>query len=41
LFRYTCAFRNEAPAMIRITMKLDDPTGRLRDGQWFQFVLTR
>ena len=41
LFKYTAAFHNEAPAMIRITMKIDDPSGKLQDGQWYQFVLTR
>jgi hypothetical protein len=40
-FRYTCAFHNDAPAMIRITMKVDDPTGRIKDGQWFQYILSR
>lgn len=41
LFKYTAAFHNEAPAMIRVTMKIDDPSGKLRDGQWYQFILTR
>jgi type II secretory pathway pseudopilin PulG len=40
-FRYTCAWHNDGPAMIRITMKVDDPTGRIKDGQWFQYVLSR
>jgi hypothetical protein len=40
-FRYTAAFHNQAPAMIRITMKIDDPSGKLRDGQWYQYVLSR
>ena len=40
-FVYTAAFHNEAPPMIRITMKIEDPSGKLRDGQWYQFVLTR
>lgn len=40
-FWYTAAFHNDAPPMIRITMKIDDPSGKLRDGQWYQFVLSR
>jgi hypothetical protein len=40
-FKDTCAFHNDAPAMIRITMKVDDPTGRIKDGQWFQYILSR
>jgi prepilin-type N-terminal cleavage/methylation domain-containing protein len=40
-FKYVCAWHNGGPAMVRITMKLDDPTGRLQGGQWYEFVLTR
>jgi hypothetical protein len=40
-FRYVCAWHNGAPPLIRITMKLDDPTGRLQGGQWYEFVLSR
>jgi hypothetical protein len=40
-FRYTCAFHNAAPPLIRITMKIEDPTGKLRDGQWYQYILHR
>jgi hypothetical protein len=40
-FRYTCAWHNDGPLMIRITMKVDDPTGRIKDGQWFQYILSR
>jgi prepilin-type N-terminal cleavage/methylation domain-containing protein len=37
---YTCAFGpdDRKPAMIRITMVLDDPNARLADGQTFEFV---
>jgi hypothetical protein len=40
-FKYVCAWRNDAPQMIRIVMKLDDPTGKLQEGQWYEMVLTR
>ena len=40
-FRYTCAWHNDAPAMIRILVKIDDASGKLQDGQWYQFILTR
>jgi hypothetical protein len=45
-FQYNCAFHNdaardEAPRMIRITIKIDDPGNRLQNGQWYQYVLTR
>jgi prepilin-type N-terminal cleavage/methylation domain-containing protein len=39
--KYTCAWHNDAPPMIRVTMKIDDPSGKLRDGQWYQYVLHR
>jgi hypothetical protein len=41
LFKLTAAFHNQAPPMIRITLKIDDPSGKLRDGQWYQYVLSR
>jgi hypothetical protein len=40
-FRYTCAWRNDAPPMIRILIKIGDPTGKLQDGQWYEYVLSR
>jgi type II secretory pathway pseudopilin PulG len=40
-FLYTCAWHNDAPLMIRITMKVDDPTGKLKGGQWYQYILSR
>jgi hypothetical protein len=40
-FRYTCAWHNDAPMLVRVTMKVDDPTGRIKDGQWFQYILSR
>jgi prepilin-type N-terminal cleavage/methylation domain-containing protein len=39
-FHYTCVFSNSAPSMIRIVLKLEDPSGRLSDGQWFEYVVT-
>jgi hypothetical protein len=38
-FRYVCAWTDNAPAMLRIVMKLEDPAGRLADGHWVEFVL--
>ncbi|MBV8782513.1 MAG: prepilin-type N-terminal cleavage/methylation domain-containing protein [Phycisphaerae bacterium] len=40
--RYTCAFgpSDPKPRMIRITMTIDDPGGRLGDGQTYQYVFT-
>jgi len=37
---YVCAFgpNDPAPKLIRITITLDDPTGRLPDGQTYQYV---
>jgi prepilin-type N-terminal cleavage/methylation domain-containing protein len=37
---YVCAFgpKDAHPKLIRITLTLDDPTGRLPDGQSYQFV---
>jgi prepilin-type N-terminal cleavage/methylation domain-containing protein len=40
-FRYICAWHNGAPPMIRILIKIDDPTGKLQDGQWYEYVLSR
>jgi prepilin-type N-terminal cleavage/methylation domain-containing protein len=40
-FRYTCAWHNDAPAMIRVLVKIDDPTGKLQDGQWYEYIFTR
>jgi prepilin-type N-terminal cleavage/methylation domain-containing protein len=40
-FRYTCAWHNDAPPMIRILVKIDDPTGRLQDGQWYEYIFSR
>jgi prepilin-type N-terminal cleavage/methylation domain-containing protein len=38
--RYTCAWAatDVKPKLIRITITLDDPTGRLPDGQTYQYV---
>ena len=38
-FRYTCIWTGETPRMVRILMKAEDANGRLRDGQWWEFVL--
>jgi hypothetical protein len=38
-FRYTCIWTGEVPRMVRVLMKAEDPNGRLRDGQWWEFVL--
>jgi prepilin-type N-terminal cleavage/methylation domain-containing protein len=40
-FLYTCAWHNSAPPMIRILIKIGDPTGKLQDGQWYEYVLSR
>jgi hypothetical protein len=40
-FKYTCAWHNDAPPMIRVLLKIDDATGKLQDGQWYEYVLTR
>ncbi|MDB5323881.1 MAG: hypothetical protein JWN40_5512 [Phycisphaerales bacterium] len=40
-FKYTCAWHNDAPPMIRILVKIDDPTGKLQDGQWYEYVFSR
>jgi hypothetical protein len=39
--KYTCAWHNDAPPMIRVLVKIDDASGRLQDGQWYEYVLTR
>jgi hypothetical protein len=38
-FRYTCVWVNSAPTMLRISLKLEDPAGRLPEGQWFEYVV--
>ena len=38
-FRYTCVWVNSAPTMIRIVLKLEDPAGRLPEGQWYEYVV--
>jgi type II secretory pathway pseudopilin PulG len=38
-FRYTCIWVNSAPTMIRFVVKLEDPAGRLPDGQWYEYVV--
>ena len=38
-FRYVCAWTDDAPAMVRVVMKIEDGGGRLPDGQWVEFVL--
>jgi hypothetical protein len=40
-FKYTCAWHNDAPPMIRILVKIDDPTGKLQDGQWYEYIFSR
>jgi hypothetical protein len=40
-FKYVCAWRNDSPPMIRILLKLDDPSGRLQEGQWYEYILSR
>lgn len=40
-YAYVCAWHNDAPQMIRITIKIDDPASRLQDGQWYEYVLAR
>jgi type II secretory pathway pseudopilin PulG len=37
--RYVCVWANEAPKLIRVSIKLEDPTGRIQDGPWCEFVL--
>lgn len=38
-FRYTCVWVNSSPKMIRIALKLEDPAGRLPEGQWYEYVV--
>jgi hypothetical protein len=38
-FRYTCVWANNAPTMIRIVLKIEDPAGRLSEGQWYEYVV--
>ena len=40
-FRYTAAFHNNPPKMIRVMIKVQDPNGRLQEGQWHEYVLSR
>ncbi len=36
---YTCLWLNTSPAMVRVSLMLEDPSGRMQDGQWCQYVL--
>ncbi len=36
--RYTAVWKNAAPAMVRILMRLDDPSGRVPNGQWAEMT---
>lgn len=36
---YTCVWVNQAPQMVRVTMTVEDPAGRLADGMRFEFVI--
>jgi hypothetical protein len=38
---YICVWRGTMPAMIRVTMKVEDPTNHLQSGRWYEFVMTR
>jgi hypothetical protein len=38
LARYTAAFQNTTPAMVRIILKVDDPNNSIQDGPWFEYV---
>jgi hypothetical protein len=40
-FKYTCAWHNDAPPLIRVLVKIDDPTGKLQDGQWYEYIFSR
>jgi hypothetical protein len=35
---YYCVWRNGAPKLVRILMKIDDPTGRAKAGRWVEEV---
>jgi hypothetical protein len=35
---YYCVWRNAAPKLVRILMKIDDPNGRVRQGRWVEQV---
>lgn len=37
--KYTCIWLNDAPRLVRVHIKVEDPAGRLADGQWFEYVL--
>ena len=41
LFRYVNAWHNDSPAMVRVLFKVDDPSNRIQNGQWFEYVLSR
>ncbi|HSI34106.1 MAG: PilW family protein [Phycisphaerae bacterium] len=41
LFRYVCAWHNDSPPLIRVTMKVIDSNQRLTEGQWYEYVLSR
>jgi prepilin-type N-terminal cleavage/methylation domain-containing protein len=36
--RYTCAWYDNMPAMIRILIKVDDPNNKVKDGPWYEYV---
>ncbi len=36
---YVCVWYNSSPAFVRINLKIEDPTGRLVNGPWHQFVI--
>ncbi|HYE21725.1 MAG TPA: hypothetical protein VEA69_25015 [Tepidisphaeraceae bacterium] len=40
-FRYVCAWHNDSPPLIRVTMKVVDSNQRLTEGQWYEYVLSR
>ncbi len=40
-FRYVCAWNNDAPRLIRVSFKINDPSGRLQEGQWYEYILSR
>ena len=41
LFRYVNAWHNDSPAMVRVLFKVNDPSNRIQNGQWFEYVLSR
>ena len=36
--RYICVWRNDSPLLVRIIVKFDDPTNRLKEGQSVEMV---